>query len=110
MKILFIGLGGVGQRHLRNIKSLYPEAELIAYRSRGLQNIISTDLEITSEVGLEESYSISSFKSLSEALKLKPLASIISNPSNMHVEPAIECMKSGSNVFIEKPSQQTTKV
>jgi len=103
MKILFIGLGGIGQRHLRNIKTLYPEAELLAYRSRGFQQIISTDLQIESDNGLEEHYSIKSFSSLADALKEKPFATIISNPSNMHIEPAIEAIKFGSNIFIEKP-------
>jgi predicted dehydrogenase len=103
MKILFIGLGGVGQRHLRNIKSLYPKAEILAYRSRGLSQIISTDLQIESEYGLEEEYSIESFSNLADALKRKPFATIISNPSNMHIEPAIAGLKAGSNIFIEKP-------
>ena len=103
MKILFIGLGGVGQRHLRNIKSLYPEAEILAYRSRGLSHIISTDLQIESEDGLEEEYSIESISNLEDALKHKPFATIISNPSNMHIEPAIEAIQAGSNIFIEKP-------
>jgi predicted dehydrogenase len=103
MKILFIGLGGIGQRHLRNIKSLYPESEFIAFRSRGSQKIISTDLKVTSEDGLEEVHSIKSFNNIDEALACKPFATIISNPSGMHVLPAIEAMKSGSNVFIEKP-------
>lgn len=103
MKILFIGLGGVGQRHLRNIKSLYPEAKILAYRSRGLSQIISTDLQIEAEHGLEENYSIESFSNLADALKHKPFATIISNPSNMHIEPAIAAIKAGSNIFIEKP-------
>ena len=31
-KILFIGLGGAGQRHLRVIKNILPNAQLTAYR------------------------------------------------------------------------------
>jgi len=109
MKILFIGLGGIGQRHLRNLKSLYPESEFLAFRSQGSQKIISTDLSITSEQGLEEEFSIKSFKTLEEALQKKPFATIISNPSSMHVEPAVKAMKSGSNVFIEKPISSDIK-
>ena len=33
MKFLFIGLGSIGQRHLRNIKKLYPNSEILAYRT-----------------------------------------------------------------------------
>ena len=29
MRLLFVGLGGVGQRHLRNCLKIYPEAEYI---------------------------------------------------------------------------------
>ena len=32
MKILFVGLGSIGQRHLRNIKFLYPKSKILAYR------------------------------------------------------------------------------
>lgn len=38
MKILMIGLGSIGQRHLRNIKRVYgEEAQILAYRVRGLK-------------------------------------------------------------------------
>ena len=32
MKILFVGLGSIGQRHLRNIDFLYPGTKFLAYR------------------------------------------------------------------------------
>jgi len=79
----------------------------LAFRSQGSQKIISTDLKITAEDGLEKKYSIKSFKNIEDALKESPFATVISNPSNMHVEPAIKAMQSGSNVFIEKPLSST---
>ena len=32
MKILFVGLGSIGQRHLRNLKKFFPKFEILAYR------------------------------------------------------------------------------
>ena len=32
MNILIVGLGSIGQRHLRNIKKLYPKTNFFCYR------------------------------------------------------------------------------
>ncbi len=34
MKVLFLGLGGVGQRYLRNLIQLMPDIEIAAVRHR----------------------------------------------------------------------------
>lgn len=47
MKILMIGLGSIGQRHLRNIKRVYgEEAQILAYRVRGLKRTFSDTMQI----------------------------------------------------------------
>lgn len=104
MKILMIGLGSIGQRHLRNIKRvLGEEAEILAYRVRGLQRTFSDTMQIRDKVSLEEEYHIRSFASLTEALLEKPELAFITNPTNMHIPCAIQCAKAGCHLFLEKP-------
>lgn len=104
MKILMIGLGSIGQRHLRNIKRvLGEEAEILAYRVRGLQRTFSDTMQIRDRVSLEEEYHIRSFASLTEALLEKPELAFITNPTNMHIPCAIQCAKAGCHLFLEKP-------
>ena len=43
MKALFIGLGSIGQRHLRNLKKLLPDCQIIAYRSSKQAPVLDSD-------------------------------------------------------------------
>ena len=91
MKILMIGLGSIGQRHLRNIKRVYgEEAQILAYRVRGLKRTFSE-------------YNIKSFDDLSEALLEKPDIAYITNITKSHIPCAIACAKAGCHLFLEKP-------
>ena len=56
MKALFIGLGGVGQRHLRILKKLYPNIQIGAVRKRGNTFEISDDLKIDKNVNIIKKY------------------------------------------------------
>lgn len=104
MKILMIGLGSIGQRHLRNIKRvLGDEVEIIAYRVRGLQRTFSDTMQIRENVSLEEEFGITSFSSLGEALAQKPDVAFITNPTNLHIACATACAKAGCHLFLEKP-------
>ena len=44
MKALFVGLGSIGQRHLRNLKILLPNIKIMAYRHS--RNVPILDNEI----------------------------------------------------------------
>ena len=86
MKILMIGLGSIGQRHLRNIKKLYgDEAEILAYRVRGLKRTFSDTMQIRENVSLEEEFHIKSFSDLNEALLEKPDIAYITNITKSHI-------------------------
>ena len=108
MKALFVGLGAVGQRHLRNLLTLQPKYQILSFREIGNLNIISDNLEIESNKNLEEKYHIRNFPSLDEALKEKPDLTFICNPSSCHIEVAIKAAESGSNIFVEKPLSSNT--
>jgi len=103
MKILFIGLGGIGQRHLRNIKELYGESvEIFAYRKINLSHVINDKLEVIAGQNLYDTYGIKPFNSLEDALSQRPDVAIICNPTSLHLETAEKCIIAGCNVFIEK--------
>ena len=40
MKILFVGLGSIGQRHLQNIKKIFPKSFLYALRKKNKSLVI----------------------------------------------------------------------
>ena len=103
-KFLFVGLGGIGQRHVRNLRSLYgDEIEVLAYRVRGLSQVITTEFKIEPETKLSDKYQIREFSNLDEALAEKPEAMFVCNPSSKHIEVALAGAAAGCHLFIEKP-------
>lgn len=99
-----IGLGSIGQRHVRNIRRLYGDSvEIIAYRVRRLQQTFSDTMQIRDGVNLEEEHKITSFSDLDEALATKPDVAFITNITAKHMECALKCAKAGCDIFLEKP-------
>lgn len=105
MKVLFVGLGGAGQRHLRNLRALVsPEhLDLLAYRARGRSAVITESFSLDKAQRLEEAYNIRSFTRLEEALAQRPEAAIIANPTSLHVPIATALAEAGCHLLIEKP-------
>jgi len=91
MKILLVGLGSIGQRHLRNLKAL-GITEVSAYRAR------NRDLE---DSRLLEGVKV--FKDFKDALLAGQDAVVICNPTSDHMNVAITAARFGCNLFIEKP-------
>jgi predicted dehydrogenase len=99
-----IGLGSIGQRHLRNIRQILGDScDIIAYRVRGLKQTLSDKLTVREGVDLEEEYKIKSFYDIEEALAQKPDVAIIANPTSEHMKYALLCAKAGCHLFIDKP-------
>jgi predicted dehydrogenase len=104
MKILIIGLGGIGQRHVRNLRALFGDSiEILAYRVRGRIHVVTPAMSADASRNVEDEYSIRVFSSLDAALSEGPNAAFVCNPSNMHVPAALAAVRSGCDVFIEKP-------
>jgi predicted dehydrogenase len=103
LKVLFVGLGGIGQRHVRNLRHLYGDSiGIIAARSRGLSHVISEKLDIT-DGDVESKYGIEAFDDIARALDERPDAALICNPTSMHIEAATAAVEAGCHVLIEKP-------
>jgi predicted dehydrogenase len=97
MKALFIGLGSIGQRHLKNLICIDPEIEIIAFRQRNRP--LSEELN----------YRIKSFTDLNQALSFKPDIAIISCPSKIQIDIAKKIIEANIPFLIEKPISNTLK-
>ena len=104
MKALFVGLGSIGQRHLRNIRQLVgDDLEVIAYRARSDSPLLGADGTVIEGKSVDEEYGIEVFSSLESSLEASPDVAFICNPTRMHVEAAIKCAEAGCHMLIEKP-------
>jgi predicted dehydrogenase len=104
VKVLIIGLGGIGQRHTRNLRALLGDSiEIIAYRVRRLTHVVTPTMGADQERNVEDVYNIRTFASLDEALAQKPDIAYICNPSSLHVAVARACLIAGCDIFLEKP-------
>jgi predicted dehydrogenase len=102
--MLMIGLGSIGQRHLRNIRRIMgDDAEISAFRERGLTRTFSDDMKNREHISLEEAFAITSYGNLDEALQAKPDVAFITNITAKHIECAIKAAKAGCDLFLEKP-------
>ena len=103
MKVLFIGLGSVGQRHLRNSIGLLNEIEVHAFRERGLKSEITNTLDKNDNENIESKYAIITHNNIDDALSVNPGAVIIANPSSMHFNVLKSCLEKNIPCFVEKP-------
>lgn len=87
-KILIIGLGSIGKRHLEH-----------------LQNIENVDLSAlrTTKGQMNSNVNIKCFYNFQEALNYCPDGVLIANPTALHVISALPFLKNGIKVLIEKP-------
>lgn len=104
MRILVAGLGGIGQRHVRNLRALLgPDAELSAFRVRRDSTTLTNTLGVETGTNVEEKYGLKIFNKLDDALDERPDAVLVCNPSSMHLEVAMRGAEAGCGLFIEKP-------
>lgn len=104
MKILMVGLGGIGQRHVRNLRLLMgSDVDIIAYRYRNNLEVLTNQLSVEQGSNLVEKYAIKVYNSLDQALSEKPSVVFVCNPSSLHIPVALKAALAGCNLFIEKP-------
>lgn len=108
MKVLFIGLGSIGQRHLRNLRGLFgDELEIMAFRVRGLKRTFSDSMQILENCSVDEMYNVKCFADLDEAFAQKPDVAYVTNITSLHVSTALKALRAGCHVFLEKPVSQS---
>ena len=88
-RILIVGLGSAGKRHLQLAREHFPNAEIKVLRHRA-QSVIPQ-------------FSEGCFSTIEEAIQFAPQIAVIANPSTFHVHIAKEMAQAGVNLLIEKP-------
>lgn len=94
-KVLICGLGSIGKKYLKIINKQWPSIKVCALRSKKLS------CYDTNEIKNNQIYK--SFYNLGEAKRWDPDCVIISNPANLHLDYALNFVKEGKHIFIEKP-------
>ena len=103
-KILFVGLGGAGQRHLRIFSELLPaDAEYSAFRAVRKAPLLNSDFSIKRDSTVEKTFNIEVFNKLEEGLSNNPDLIVISTPTSLHYDIAKKAAERKVNIFIEKP-------
>lgn len=93
MKILFIGLGSIAKRHIKNIRRLYPDFSISVFRQHSKESPVGVMNDLIDNV----------FFSSDDSVNWSPDAVFITNPAPLHVSTAIEFVKLGCHIFMEKP-------
>ena len=91
-RILIVGLGSIGKRHIGILRDHFPNIEVIVLRHKDCNK------EQTKKLGI--SYCVTS---ITDAIALSPQAAIIASPSSKHLEVSIQLASHGVHLLIEKP-------
>ena len=108
--VLFIGLGSIGQRHLRNIKKLLSsKVNFFAYRkTRHVPLLNNRGDKINGKI--EKKYNVSLVDNLNSINQSNTDIVFITNPSSHHISSVLK-LKNLKNayIFIEKPIDSSLK-
>lgn len=94
-RLLVVGLGSIGSRHVRLARELIPGVQIVVLRHRSCQDMQS--------MGIDHCVT-----SLEEALKFRPQAAVIANPATHHLDVALLLAQAGVHLLIEKPISNST--
>ena len=94
-RVLIVGYGSIGKRHLRLVRESLPEANIWVLRR--------------SACDVVPEFANGCFDSLAEACAFAPQASVVASPAPFHVDTAIALIAAGSHVLVEKPLALTAK-
>lgn len=92
-KVLMVGIGSIGRRHLRLLREALPSADIRALRHSGCQEPIA--------------YANGCFDCIQSALVFSPQIAIISSPAPFHLGVAQVLAEGGTHLLVEKPVSHT---
>tara|TARA_A100001015_G_scaffold245491_1_gene281463 strand:- start:738 stop:1769 length:1032 start_codon:yes stop_codon:yes gene_type:complete len=112
MNILIIGLGSIGQRHLRNLKLIEPKSNFYSIkRYREKSTPLLNNFNQVLNRNIKKKYSLTYFNSIYEIYKnnIKIDCAFVCTPSSKHISQVIELLKYNIHCFIEKPLGSSSK-
>lgn len=105
MNVLFWGLGGVGQRHLRNFHSITKgNHSYFTIGPHKHKSCISDSLVLDPHSNLFDQFSFTFINSPSELINYKIDLAVVSTPSIFHYDHAKILLQQGSHLYLEKPA------
>lgn len=90
-RALVVGGGSIAKRHIRNLRGLYPDSDVVCVSASGRQ-ISAADVGATSVID-----------SIEMAVLKNPDIAIVASPANLHLAHAQTLIKANIPVLIEKP-------
>lgn len=88
-RVLVVGLGSIGKRHLRILREMLPNADIRVLR----RSFSDTETELANGC----------FDSIESAKDFSPEISVIANPAPFHMAHAKVLAQAGSHLLVEKP-------
>jgi len=92
-RVLVVGLGSIGKRHLRLARELLPDADIRVLRH-----------QVTDSV---PEYANGCFTKLEDAIAFAPELAVISSPATFHLDSALPLARAGGHLLVEKPLSAT---
>ena len=88
-RVLIVGLGSMGKRHLLLARELIPDADIRVLRHQASNTV--------------PEYADSCFSSIEQAINFSPQIAVIANPATFHMSVAEPLAWAGAHLLIEKP-------
>jgi predicted dehydrogenase len=95
MRVLVVGGGSIGRRHLRNLKTLGVDLLALAEPDQARREALAGELDVRRFGGLEE------------GLSWTPDFVVVATPTHLHAEQTLAVVGAGLDVFVEKPLSHT---
>ena len=94
MKILVVGYGSIGKRHIKNILKLSDNQIIVCTKHK--DSFLNKNKCLV-------------YESLNDCLKEKPDIGLITNVTSLHINTAIKLANSNCHLLIEKPLSHSGK-
>lgn len=89
LKILVVGYGSIGKRHVNNLMKLKDVEILVCSKNKDIDQLKKNGIRV--------------YDSLAKCLDEKPDIGFVCNVTSLHVKTAIKLAQNGCHLFIEKP-------
>jgi predicted dehydrogenase len=97
MRVLVVGLGNIGHRHLENLALIEPTAHVTICHQHSRPWQVAEEQSLVDHVVYR----------LEDALDTKPDVALVTNPASLHIETGLALAQENIHLFIEKPLSNT---